>query len=170
LDNDVVQGQQKVACKTSRRFVIMQVMKAKLNVSVGFNGQCQEAIEFYEAVFGIKAEIAGRYKDAPTSEGMPEGFDKPEYANYIMHAELKFDEHQSIHMGDFPGTVPFSGAMGISVSYDNVDKAKEVFKKLSQGGKVVQEIGKTFWSECYGNCTDKFGIDWQITVLEYDNK
>jgi len=52
------------------------------------------------------------------------------------------------------------------LSFDTAEKANDVFAILADGGKIVSPIGKTFWSECYGNVIDKFGMDWQITVLE----
>ncbi|MCL2755508.1 MAG: VOC family protein [Firmicutes bacterium] len=141
-------------------------MKTKLNTSLVFNGNCADALAFYEKVFDVKAEIAGRYKDAPTSDGMPGGFDNPKYANYIMHAEIKFNENQELHFADMPDAPAFNDSFGISLAFDTVEKAKQIFKELSQGGKIVQDIGETFWSKCFGNCKDKFGVDWMISVIE----
>ena len=142
-------------------------MKVKINTCICFNGNCAEALAFYEKAFGAKAEIAGLYKDNPATNEEERGGTPQDskYADYIMHASMKLDEGQELHFADFPDAPPFNGSMSISLSFDNIEKAKQVFKHLSQDGKVVHEIGKVFWSECFGNVADKFGVDWMITVL-----
>ena len=143
-------------------------MKTKINTSICFDGNCEEALKFYERAFGVKAEIAGRYKDNPGENEEERGGmnEDPKFANYIMHAEIKLDEGQELYFCDYPGSPTFNGSMGILLSFDTVEKANDVFAILADGGKIVSPICKTFWSECYGNVIDKFGMDWQITVLE----
>jgi len=41
-------------------------MKAKVSAVLCFDGKCDEAIALYEKAFGVKVEIAGRYKDTQT--------------------------------------------------------------------------------------------------------
>jgi len=43
-------------------------------------------------------------------------------------------------------------------SIDSVEKSKEVFKKLKEGGQVGMPLQETFWSPSYGQVTDKFGV------------
>ena len=43
-------------------------------------------------------------------------------------------------------------------------EAERAFNALSQGGSVFMPLGKTFWSEAFGMCTDRFGINWMVGV------
>ena len=51
----------------------------------------------------------------------------------------------------------------ISITADSKEEAEKLFNGLSAGGKVTMPLGKTFWSECFGMLTDKFGINWMMS-------
>jgi PhnB protein len=63
----------------------------------------------------------------------------------------------------FPG-MPFVAGNNISLAVvsKNLDNIQTFFNKLKEGGKVGMELQETFWSKCYGQVTDRFGIDWQF--------
>ena len=128
---------------------------------VSFNGNCEEAVAFYEKAFNVKAEIM-RYKDAP-----PENrYQTPEGAeNLIMHAQLDIGG-AVIMLCDMPPEYPvkIGGNVAIMAEFDTADKARAVFAALKEGGKADMEIQETFWSECFGSLTDKFGISWNISA------
>ena len=135
----------------------------KVNPYLHFKGNCAEAIAFYENAFGIKAENVTRFSDIPQSEGYTA---EPGTENYITHACLNFGTKNAMHglmMSDWTDA-KIGQNISVSVAFDTTAKAKSAFEKLKPGGIVEQEIGKTFWSECWGSLTDKFGIMWQITV------
>lgn len=64
----------------------------------------------------------------------------------------------------FPG-MPFVEGNNISLTIisTNMDEIKALFNKLKDGGTVGMDLQETFWSKCYGNITDKFGIQWQFS-------
>jgi len=35
---------------------------------------------------------------------------------------------------------------------------------LSEGGRVTFAFTRQFWGDCYGNFTDRFGVQWAIIV------
>jgi PhnB protein len=51
----------------------------------------------------------------------------------------------------------------VSVYTRSDEEAQQLFNGLSQGGKVIMPLAKTFWSEKFGMFTDKFGINWMIS-------
>jgi len=147
------------------KIFIKEKIIMKVNPYLHFAGNCADAITFYESVFGIKAENVFRHKDLPPMEGYPSD---PSTENFIVHACMNFGEKNGMHgwmMSDWPQAKTGTN-VSISVAYDTAEEAKAVFAKLKDGGKVEQEIDKTFWSECWGSLTDKFGIMWQITVKD----
>ena len=129
---------------------------------VAFNGNCEEAVLFYEKAFNVKAEIM-RYKDAP-QEG---GYQAPESEkNFIMHAQFEING-AAIMFCDMPGESPakIGSNIGVMVEFDSEDQARAAFDVLKEGGKIDMEMQETFWSKCFGSLNDKFGIEWHISVV-----
>ena len=128
---------------------------------VSFKGNCAEAVAFYEKVFKAKAEIM-RYKDAPPDNGY--GF-TAKNENYVMHAQFEVGG-EIIMFCDTPPENPIEVGdnIVIMVEFDDADTAKGAFDILKEGGEVYMELQETFWSKCFGSLTDKFGINWNISV------
>ena len=42
-----------------------------VNIYLNFNGNCEEAFNFYKSVFGGEFPYIGKFKDMPPQEGMP---------------------------------------------------------------------------------------------------
>ena len=61
-------------------------------------------------------------------------------------------------------TVTIGDNISIMVEFDSEKKTKAVFEALKDGGEVHMELGETFWSKCFGTLTDKFDINWYISV------
>src|SRR5947207_14943448 len=51
-----------------------------------FNGNCEEAIEFYRKALGAEVEMMMRFKESP--EPQPPGTFPPSFENKIMHASF----------------------------------------------------------------------------------
>lgn len=115
-----------------------------VDVYINFNGNCREAVEFYAEVFGTEKPKIMTYGDVPpdTEHSLPEGSE-----DLVMHARLS-----------------------LSISSRDLDEVKSLFHKLKEGGTVGMELQETFWSKCYGNLTDKFGIEWQVNHESDDIK
>jgi len=128
---------------------------------LSFNGNCAEAVAFYEKAFNVKAEIS-RYKDAPPENDYqaPEGTE-----NLVMHAQFEVDG-QMIMLCDMPPESPvkIGENFAIMAEFDSTDKAKSAFEALKDSGEVSMEIQETFWSKCFGSLTDKFGVSWNISI------
>ena len=47
---------------------------------------------------------------------------------------------------------------------DSKEEVDRLFDELSQDGQIKVPVGLTFWGAYYGQCIDKFGISWKITL------
>ena len=56
------------------------------------------------------------------------------------------------------------GGFDISLEYSNEDEVKRLFAALSEGGSVMMPLAQTFWSPLFGMCSDKFGVNWMVSV------
>ena len=59
---------------------------------------------------------------------------------------------------------PITDGTNIQMSIDMEDdkKAKALFEKLSQSGKIHTNFQETSWGAYYGRVSDQFGIHWMI--------
>jgi PhnB protein len=132
----------------------------QLNPYLFFNGNCAEAMRFYEKTLGGKLELM-------TNGQMP-GADKAPKAdpNLIMHARLTLDGGAVLMASDWMSDAPWHGASGFAVSLalQKVPDGQRIFESLSKGGKVTMPFGKTFWAEGFGMAIDRFGTQWMINA------
>lgn len=126
-----------------------------------FNGNCEEAVRFYQKILGGETQIL-HFKDAPPNPEFPV---QEQLKDLVLHAELRKDGNIIRFSDTFPG-VPFmpGNTISFSVEFDTPEETKNAFEALSSGGQVEMELQKTFFSSLYGKCTDKFGIHWQILL------
>ena len=135
-----------------------------VNVYLNFNGNCREAAEFYAEVFGTEKPQIMTFGEAPPNPEYP----LPEEAkDLVMHTRLNINGSNVMFSDTFPG-MPFIQGNNISLAFvsEDEDEVKAVFNKLKEGGEVALELQETFFSKCYGQIKDQFGIEWQ---LSFDN-
>ncbi len=124
-----------------------------------FTGTCDAAFAFYETVFGTTREMTMRWGEAPPEVRCPEGSE-----NLVMHTAMHLGS--IILMGaDAPAGrgKPFAG---FNISIDDTDEAevRRIFTALSDGGTVTMPLTATFWTPLFGMCTDKFGVNWMLSI------
>ncbi len=126
---------------------------------LAFNGNCAEAMRFYEAALGGKLEILMSGADSPMAAQIPK-----EVAHRILHARLALEVGGYLYAGDTPTHMPYQGIHGVSLalSYDSVAEAQRIFDRLAAGGKVTMAMQPSFWAKSFGMLIDKFGTPWII--------
>lgn len=132
-----------------------------------FNGNCREAVEFYSEVFGTEKPKFMQYGDPPPNPEFP----IPEEAkNLILHSTIQVAGSNIMFSDFFPG-MPYHPGNNISLTVvsDCADDIKAYFNKLSENGVVTMELQETFWSKSYGQVTDKYGIQWQLSYSSEEN-
>jgi PhnB protein len=138
---------------------------ATVNVYLNFNGNCEEAFNFYKSVFGGEFPYLGRFKDMPPQEGMPPL--PEEMKNKIMHVSLPISKETAILGSDTGGewapTFVQGNNFSISITAGSKEEADRFFNGLSAGGQITMPIGMTFWGDYFGMFADKFGINWMVS-------
>lgn len=145
---------------------------ATANVYLTFNGNCEDAFNFYRSVLGGEFIYMGRFKDMPPSEGS-----KPmpaEDLEKIMHVSLPLSKETMLMGSDTGGEWAASFIQGnnfsISLKVDSIEEADRLFNGLSNGGAVIMPMNKTFWGDYFGMFADKFGVSWMISFNEGQNQ
>ena len=123
-----------------------------------FNGNCAEAMRFYERTLGGKIEMMMTYGESPQPEHCPAGS-----KDRIMHARLVLDG-RALMASDTPAgeSNPGMNGFALSLNYPTPAEARRVFDALAAGGKVTMAMEKTFWSEAFGMLSDRFGTPWMV--------
>lgn len=139
---------------------------ALINPYINFNGNAEEAFNFYKSVFGGEFAMITRFKDLsnpdyPVSE---------KEANKIMHIALPIGNNV-LMANDVPesmGTVSENeNRSKISISAKSREEADAIFAGLSAGGTVEMPIGDSPWGSYFGMFRDKYGIEW---IVDFDPK
>ena len=137
-----------------------------LNPYLTFDGNCEEAFNFYKSVFGAEFDYLGRFSEMPPQEGVTLS---EEEMNRIMHVSLQVGTTTlmgSDSGGDWAPDTIVGNNFSLSIAAENKQEADDLFGRLSEGGKVTMPMGQTFWGDYFGMCTDKFGINWMISFNE----
>jgi PhnB protein len=136
---------------------------AQFEPYLSFNGNCAEAMRFYEKTLGAKIEMSMTYGEAPPMPGQPAP--SGDAAKRIMHASLTL-EGDRIMASDMPPGMPFEGHKGFSLSVqaNSVEEGKKLFDALAQGGQVTMPFAPPFWGGTFGMVTDKFGVPWMVST------
>lgn len=134
---------------------------ALINPHINFNGNAEEAFNFYKSVFGGEFVRIMRLKDIASPEYPVDEKD----ANKIMHIALPIG--QNILMGnDIPESMgrvnENENRSKISVSAESREEADRIFSGLSAGGSIEVPISDSPWGSYFGMFRDKFGIEWMV--------
>jgi PhnB protein len=126
---------------------------------LAFNGNCADAMRFYERALDGRLEVLMSGADSPMAADIPK-----EFADRILHARLVLPGGGMLYAGDAPANLPYEGIKGVSIAVDyaSVAEAEKVFAALAAGGQVSMPMQPTFWAKRFGMCTDKFGTPWIV--------
>jgi PhnB protein len=134
---------------------------ALINPHINFNGNAEEAFNFYKSVFGGEFAKIMRFKDLASAE-----FPVAEHeANKIMHIALPIGK--SILMAnDVPEilgrTNENENRSKIVISAESKEEANKLFNELSVGGQIEMPISDSPWGSYFGMFRDKYGIEWMV--------
>jgi len=134
---------------------------ASINPHINFNGNAEEAFNFYKSVFGGEFAKIMRFKDL-ASAGFPVAENE---ANKIMHIALPIGQ-TSLMANDVPEilgrTNENENRSKIVISAESKEEADKLFNGLSAGGQVEMPISDSPWGTYFGMFRDKYGIEWMI--------
>lgn len=129
---------------------------------LNFNGNAEEAFDFYRSVFGGDFATLIRFKDfGGEAVGVPES----EWQK-IAHVALPLGETM-LMASDVPSSRGESFEIGnnvyINLTPDSAEEAERVFNGLAAGGGTIEmPLQRTGWAEKYGICVDQFAVRWMV--------
>jgi PhnB protein len=134
---------------------------ALINPYINFNGNAEEAFNFYKSVFGGEFAKIMRFKDLES----PEFKVAESEANKIMHIALPIGKNV-LMANDVPEIMGRTNEnehrSKISISAESKEEADKLFNGLSVGGQIEMPISDSPWGSYFGMFRDKYGIEWMV--------
>jgi PhnB protein len=134
---------------------------ANINPHINFNGNAEEAFNFYKSVFGGEFARVMRFKDLASAE-FPVAENEE---NKIMHIALPIGKNV-LMANDVPEilgrTNENENRSKIVISAESMEEADKLFHGLSAGGQIEMPISDSPWGSYFGMFRDKYGIEWMV--------
>ena len=132
-----------------------------INPHINFNGNAEEAFNFYKSVFGGEFAKVMRFKDLASAE-----FPVAEHeAEKIMHIALPIGKN-ILMANDVPESMGKTNEnenrFKISISAESREEADKLFIGLTEGGNIEMPMEDSPWGSYFGMFRDKYGIEWMI--------
>jgi len=135
----------------------------KITSCLWFVSNAEEAAKFYTSLFtNSKIGKVARYDEASSkASGQPAGS--------VLTIEFEIEGHKFLGLNGGPA-FKFNPSLSLFVVSKDESEIDNLWKKFSDGGKILMELDKYDWSKKYGWVEDKFGLSWQLILAEEDIK
>ncbi len=134
---------------------------AIINPYLNFNGNTEEAFNFYKSVFGGEFTMLSRFKDTPQKDKL-----SASDGEKIMHVSMPIGKENMLMGTDALESMGHKLNTGnninLSIRAESEEEGNRLFNALAAGGKVMVPLGKASWGGYFGMLTDKFGIQWMV--------
>ena len=124
---------------------------------LSFKGDCEAAFKFYEQSLNAQPGPIFRYSGSPMAEQVP-----ADWSDKIMHGSLTVGNQVLMGADVAPDQYQEPKGFSLSLQIKSVADAERIFRDLTNGGRVVMPLEKTFWAARFGVVLDRFGIQWLI--------
>lgn len=134
---------------------------AQINPHINFNGNAEEAFNFYKSVFGGEFTKIIRFKDISSEEyPIPEN-----EANKLMHIALPIGQNFLFanDILEVMGRVNENeNRSKIAIAAESKEEAYKLFTGLSAGGQIEMPLDENPDGTYFAMFRDKFGIEWMV--------
>jgi predicted 3-demethylubiquinone-9 3-methyltransferase (glyoxalase superfamily) len=124
------------------------ITQQKITPHLWFDNNAEEAAKFYTPIFN-----SSKIKNMTTLHNTPSGTVE------IFTIELIGQEFTLISAGPL---FKFNPSVSFLVACSTKEEVEELWKKLSEGGRALMELGEYPFSKRYGWLQDKYGLSWQV--------
>ena len=128
----------------------------QINAYLNFNGQCREAMTFYQECLGGELTLQ-RVAESPMAAQLP----AIEGAN-IMHSILIRDGLVLLASDMIGNKLEKGNTITLCLKCSSNEEINTCFDKLAVGGKIKMPLHQSFWGATYGELTDKYGMNWMF--------
>lgn len=144
-------------------------MKQKIIPNLWFDGNAQEAVDFYISVFPESQIRATSYYPNSTEEGLADF--QVDLAGEVLSIDFELRQHPFIAINAGP-EFKINPSISFMVNFDpsRDDQAwehlDELWQKLSDGGQTLMPLEAYPFSERYGWIKDRYDVTWQLILTD----
>lgn len=145
----------------------------KIVPCIWFEDKCEDAMEFYVKSF---SGISGGEGDSKiiSIQKYEEGMQTPGIEKMVGKVLTGIFELEGFRFMALDGGPYFklNASKSFMLNFDPSknenakEKLEQLWKELSEGGKVLMELSKYPFSELYGWLEDKYGVSWQLILSD----
>ncbi|MGL4759339.1 MAG: VOC family protein [Patescibacteria group bacterium] len=118
-------------------------------IHLWFDTEAKNAADFYLSVFSSNASIINKSIINSNSNNEYDFF------------EMKIHNQELILISAGP-FFKKNSSISMFVNYSTEEELREIYNKLSEGSKILMELGKYDFSPLYSWIEDKYGVSWQL--------
>lgn len=138
---------------------------ATVHAYLNFNGNCNEAFDFYQKVFKTERLSTQLYDEIPADPSHPPLPDDAK--GKVMHTAIKIGNGTLIMGSDvvegFGHRLTIGNSAYIMLDAESASEAQDLFTSLSvDSPEVEMALGETFFAELYSSFQDRFGVWWMV--------
>lgn len=134
-----------------------QTTTQKIAPNLWFDGQAEEAVQFYSTIFANSKIIKISRYSADTPSNKPKGS--------VLTVEFEIEGQKFTALNGGPH-FKFTPAVSFFINCDTEDEVDTMWAKLSGGGQVLMPLDKYDFSKKYGWIQDKYGVSWQVILSQ----
>lgn len=135
-------------------------MKTKINKLIpylNFEGNCEEALNYYKDILSGTVEILVRYDHSPIIVS-------DNFKDKVLHGRLTFGDLEIFASDIYPESPAKKNSSDVALSLEvsDVENGIKIFDLLAEAGTVLVPFKKQFWGGWHGSAIDKYGIRWMV--------
>lgn len=130
-----------------------------LTMHLVFSGNCEEAFTVYKEV--LKGEIAFMFRKKEDKSQILSAEEGEKISHMVLQSPDFFLAGEDAPAGE---TVVTGNNNKMTLKLNGLDEVRRAFDRLAEGGTVIMPLEKVFFSEAFGELTDKFGVRWLILM------
>jgi PhnB protein len=128
------------------------------NTYLQFDGNCEEALKFYEKALGGKLTFLMRYGESPEADKC-----SPESLQRVMHGRIEVGENVIMASDCPPQFYKKPAGFSISINVETPEEAERYYHALADKATYIHmPLGETFWARSFGMLDDRFGVSWMV--------
>ena len=139
----------------------------KLTTYLIFNGQAEDAANFYADLLGGKIENLYRYDSMSAQPDIPDIPDH--FKQKILHCCIDFHEGSMSVADSMPGDERDFGNKGhmLTLMCDSITQIEDIYAKICIDAQSIQcELSEAFFAKRYAEVVDRFGVLWALLYEE----
>jgi len=128
----------------------------QINAYLNFNGQCREAMTFYQECLGGELTLQ-KVAESPMAAELTAA----EGAN-IIHSILTREGLVLLASDMIGNKLQQGNAITLCLRCSSNEEINAFFTKLSRGGRIKTPLHQSFWGATFGELVDRFGMNWMF--------